>query len=182
MEARIFQLNTSQGGVPKLPVDEVVVEPVTGVAGDVQKERKHHGRPWQALCLWSLEVIEALKNEGHPIAPGYAGENVTIVGVDWEAIRPGVQLQLGAGKVGEPAVLCEITAAAIPCKKQRDWFSDGDWMRIDDEQNPGWARMYAAVLEGGTLRPNDPVTVVRADIDSNPLRTSAELNARWGGW
>jgi MOSC domain-containing protein YiiM len=179
MGARVFQLNTSPGGVPKLPVDTFVVEPVTGVVGDVQAERKHHGRPWQALCLWAVEVIEALKGEGHPIAPGFAGENVTIAGLDWEAVRPGVQLRLGAG---DDAVLCEITAAAVPCKKQRDWFADGDWNRIDDDRHPGWARMYAAVLGGGTLRAGDPVVVVRAEINPTPLRTSAELNARWGGW
>ena len=179
MDARIFQLNSSGGGVPKLPIAEAVVEPDTGVAGDVQAERKHHGRPWQALCLWSLEVIGALQSEGHPIGSGSAGENVTITGLDWEAIRPGVHLQLGEG---ERAVLCEITAAAVPCKKQAQWFSDGDFLRIDDDRHPGWARMYAAVLRGGVLRADDLVTVTRATADPKPLRTSTELNARWGGW
>ena len=174
-EAVIVQLNVSGGGVPKLPVPEVTIEPVTGVAGDVQQEQKHHGRPWQALCLWSLEVIEALQAEGHPIAAGSAGENVTITGIPWDDVRPGVRLALGE------SVVCEITAAAVPCKKQAQWFSDHDWMRIDDDRHPGWARMYAYVIEGGTLRPGDAV-VLSGEPDPNPLRTSAELNERWGGW
>ena len=177
MAGRVVQLNVSGGGVPKLPVPEIDVRADgTGVVGDVQQERKHHGRPWQALCLWSVEVIDALKAEGHPIAPGAAGENVTIEGVDWDAVRPGVQLRIG------DSLLCEITAAAVPCKKQTGWFSDGDWLRIDDVRHPGWARMYAFVHEAGVVRPDDPVEIVRADIDPSPLTTSKELNARWGGW
>ena len=177
MDARIHQLNVSGGGVPKLPVDEVkVTADGGGVAGDVQAERKHHGRPWQALSLWSLEVIDALAAEGHPIAPGSAGENVTIAGLDWSLVKPGVQLRLGTD------VVCEITHYAVPCKKQAQWFSDRDFMRIDEIKHPGWARMYAAVLEGGALTTGDPVTIVQPDPDPSPLTTSEQLNARWGGW
>lgn len=166
--ATVFQLNVSGGGVPKLPVPHIeVAADGTGVLGDVQQERKHHGRPWQALCLWSLDVIDALKDEGHAIEPGYAGENVTVEGLDWLLVRPGTRMRIGD-------VLCEITAPAIPCKKQTAWFSGGDWMRIDDDRHPGWARMYAGVIEGGTVRRGDTVEIVRPTKD--------DLNARWGGW
>lgn len=169
MAGRIVQLNVSGGGVPKLPVGAIeVLADGTGVVGDVQKERRHHGRPWQALCLWSVEVIQTLRQEGHPIAPGSAGENVTIEGLDWRLVRPGTRLALG------DEVVCEITAAAVPCKKQKAWFADGDWMRIDDERFPGWARMYAGVLTGGTLRTGHRAEILRP--------TKSELNARWGGW
>lgn len=172
---RVVQLNVSGGGVPKLPVPEIeVLADGTGVVGDVQKERKHHGRPWQALCLWSVEVIDDLAAEGHPIAAGAAGENVTIEGLDWTAVRPGVQVRIGA------TVRCEITAAAVPCKKLKPWFTDGDWLRIDDDRHPGRARMYAVVHEGGLIRPGDAVEMT-GEVDPSPLRTSAELDARWGG-
>ena len=45
----------------------IVMEPVDGIdiswsgpVGDRQRTRQHHGRPFQAVCLWSTEVIEAL--------------------------------------------------------------------------------------------------------------------------
>ena len=103
---RVAQLNTSPGGLPKVPVASVEVN-YRGVVGDKQKTRVHHGRPWQALCLWSTEVIAAFKSEGHPLEAGYAGENVTIEGLQWSDVRPGVRIRMGE-------VLCEVTAYALP--------------------------------------------------------------------
>ncbi|MBU3718381.1 MAG: hypothetical protein FGM45_08780, partial [Actinobacteria bacterium] len=68
----VVQVNTSKGGVPKGPVAEAYVG-WRGIEGDVQKERAHHGRPFQALCLWSAEVIDRLRADGHPIDYGSAG-------------------------------------------------------------------------------------------------------------
>lgn len=66
---RVHQINTSNGGVPKLAVDRAVIDE-SGVASDEHADKVHHGRPDQALCLYSLEVIETLRSEGHSIAPG----------------------------------------------------------------------------------------------------------------
>jgi hypothetical protein len=85
---RVAHLHIGTGGVPKDPVGEFAVT-WSGPTGDRQRTRRHHGRPFQALCLWSLDVIESLQAEGHPIGPGSAGENVTIAGVDWATLRPG---------------------------------------------------------------------------------------------
>ena len=78
-------LHLSNGGVPKTAAESVDVT-ATGVAGDVQNNRIHHGRPLQALCLWSADVIAALNAEGHPITPGVAGENITVSGIDWACL------------------------------------------------------------------------------------------------
>jgi MOSC domain-containing protein YiiM len=59
MNAAIHQLNISNGGVPKRPVPAAeLTHP--GLAGDRQRDTRHHGDPDRALCLFSLEVIEAL--------------------------------------------------------------------------------------------------------------------------
>ena len=58
----VESINVSDGGVPKRPVPEVVVGR-RGLEGDRQRSRKHHGRVWQALCLYSIDVIEALANK-----------------------------------------------------------------------------------------------------------------------
>ena len=150
-EGRVAQLNVSDGGVPKVPV-EVAEVGDRGLVGDRQAERKHHGRPLQALCLWSSEVIDSLRAEGHPIVPGAAGENVTISGIDWATVRPGTQLLIGD-------VLAEVSAWAVPCTKNAQWFADGDFRRMAHDRHPGWSRAYAWVREPGTIRQGDPVVV-----------------------
>ena len=153
MTAFVHQLNVSDGGVPKSAVDSAYVN-VRGIVGDTQADRKHHGRPSQALCLYSTEVIDALRAEGHPIAAGNAGENVTISGLDWSELSSGVRLRLGA------RVLVELTDPATPCGKNARWFSDRDPSRIDHDRHRGWSRWYAKVLAGGDVACGDAVEVV----------------------
>jgi hypothetical protein len=77
----VEQINVSNGGLPKTPVERATLT-VDGLEGDRQGNRKHHGRPFQAVCLWSAEVIADLSAAGHPIGPGRAGENLTLRGID----------------------------------------------------------------------------------------------------
>lgn len=147
---RVARLSRSGGGVPKLPVDVVAVG-FRGVEGDRQATRAHHGRPWQALCLWSSEVVDALAADGHPIAPGAAGENVTIHGLRWPDVTPGVRLRIGE-------VLCQVSAYAVPCKQNARWFADGRFQRIHHSNGPV-SRVYATVLEPGTIRSDDTVVL-----------------------
>lgn len=147
----VSQISVSSGGVPKEPVQSVGVDGA-GVTGDAQGDRRHHGRPVQAICLWSADVIERLAGEGHPIAAGNAGENFTLAGVEWAALRPGSRLD-----IGEVPML--VTAHAIPCAKNAQWFSDRDFNRILHDRNPGFSRLYAIPLTAGTVRTGDRVTV-----------------------
>jgi MOSC domain-containing protein YiiM len=150
-EGRVAQLSTSPGGVPKQRVEQVEVG-VRGIVGDGQAHRRHHGRAWQALCLWSVEVIDLLRVEGHPIAPGAAGENVTIAGLDWADVRSGVRLALGDD------VLAEVTVFALPCESNARWFRHGEFERMHHLRGPV-SRVYARVLGGGTIREGDAVVL-----------------------
>jgi hypothetical protein len=144
----VRQLSTSGGGLPKFAVERAEVG-FRGVFGDTQRTRRHHGRPFQALCLWSTEVIGALVADGHPIAAGSAGENVTIAGLDWPTLFPGVRLQIGE-------VLCEVSSYAVPCSQNRPWFSDGDVSRIHHD-NGDLSRLYATVVRPGAVATGDMV-------------------------
>ena len=85
----VAQVSASGGGVPKTAVARAEVT-WRGLDVDRQSDRGNHGRPWQALCLWSAEVVDALAAEGHPIGYGYAGENITVAGILREgAVEPG---------------------------------------------------------------------------------------------
>lgn len=153
--AHIHQINVSDGGVPKLPVDRAAVH-VDGMEGDRQADRKHHGGPDQTLCLYSLEVIEMLQAEGHPIAPGSAGENLTIAGLDWAAGAPGQRYRIGDVPV------IEITDVATPCAKNAQWFADGRFSRMSDTRHPGASRWYAKVLTPGIVAAGDPVLLLNS--------------------
>lgn len=133
-----------------------------GLRDDVQRETKHHGRPSQALCLWSGEVVDALLAEGHPIAPGAAGENLSIRGIDWAKVRPGSIATTGSLRF-------ELSGWALPCAKNRRLFLPGPdgtkpELRIDPDRHPGSSRAYAYVLTDrtcdviGTLQPGDAIT------------------------
>ena len=86
---RVLQINVSNGGVPKLPVEAVDVGE-RGITIDSQADRKHHGHPEQALCLFAIEQIRVLQEEGHPIDAGSTGENITTEGLDPRRRTPGI--------------------------------------------------------------------------------------------
>ena len=146
----LAHLHASRGGLPKHPVERVEIG-WGGVEGDVQATRKHHGRPWQALCLWSTEVIEAFRAGGHPVAPGLAGENITVTGLPWADVRPGVRLQVGTA-------MCEVSAYALPCSKTASCFVGGEFAVMHHERGPV-SRVYATVLQPGSAAIGDPVVL-----------------------
>jgi MOSC domain-containing protein YiiM len=146
----VVQLNVSEGGVPKRPVESVQIDE-TGVVGDRQAARRHHGRPWQAVSVWSAEVIDAFAADGHPIGYGRCGENVTVRDLPWADVRCGVRLAIGAA-------LVQISLFALPCAKNAQWFSDGDFSHMHHERGPV-SRAYATVLTGGEVRIGDPVVL-----------------------
>jgi len=141
---RIASINVSGGGVPKVSRAEAWISR-NGVYGDNQADRKHHGGPDRAVCIYALEVIRALEAEGHPVGVGRTGENLTVSGVDWELVAPGTVWRAGAA-------LLEVASYTAPCKTIRDCFLDKRYKRISQKLNPGWSRVYARVLEEGRVR------------------------------
>ena len=150
-EGRVEAINTSRGGVPKTAVFEAVVTR-EGIVGDVQRDLRHHGGPERAVSIYSLELIADLQREGHPIAPGTAGENLTVSGVDWPLAVPGCEIQVGDVRLA-------VTGFASPCENIRRSFKDEHFTRISQKVHPGWSRVYCRVVVPGTIRPGDPVRV-----------------------
>ena len=148
----VHQVSISDGGVPKKPVLEACVTE-RGVEGDRQRNLKFHGGVERAVCLFSLDLIERLQDEGHSIEPGSSGENLTLAGLDWGEVHPGVRLAVG------PDVQLEVTSYTVPCSHNARWFRDGEYARISQKHNPGWSRVYARVLRDGVVRPGDEVKI-----------------------
>jgi MOSC domain-containing protein YiiM len=149
----IYQLNCSDGGVPKLPVREAQLTP-TGLVGDRQAHTRFHGGPERALCLYALEQIQALQAEGHPIFPGSVGENVTVADLDWSRLAPGVRLALG------DEVVIELSSYAMPCRSIKRSFRDEKFGRISQKTHAGESRLYARVIRTGKLAVGQTVRVL----------------------
>ena len=151
--ARIFQINISQGGVPKRPVSQAEIT-FNGLRGDHQNDLKHHGGFDRAVCLYSLETIILLQKEDHPIFPGSTGENLTITGLNWELMVPDIQLKIGSD------IKLETVSFTHPCKTIAKSFVDKNFTRISQEIHPGWSRLYARVLETGVVQVSDEVHLI----------------------
>jgi MOSC domain-containing protein YiiM len=103
------------------------------------------------------ERIRALQAEGHPIAPGSIGENLTIDGIDWSAVTPGLCLLLGED------VVAQVTRYTAPCLNITASFRHRDSSRVSQKRDPGDSRVYARVLREGHLAHGDRVRLLTED-------------------
>lgn len=152
-KGRIVQISVSNGGVPKTAVPSARITE-HGVDGDRQRDLEHHGGPERAVCLFSMERIRDLQGEGHAIVPGSAGENLTVEGIDWDAVQPNARILLGDD------VALEVTRYTSPCVNIRSAFAGGNYARISQKRHAGWSRVYARVLAPGVVKTGDAVRVL----------------------
>ena len=160
----VAHLFRADGGVPKTAVDEVSVG-IRGIVGDGQAHRQHHGRPFQALSLFSVELVGELRREGHPIIPGGVGENITTRGLDWDALQPGVQVRIGT-------VVAEVSCFADPCSQIAHNFIGRNFSRIDEDRITGSGRRYAWVLEPGEIRVGDAIVIGESALLGAPTEAA----------
>ena len=155
MSAVVHSINIStQGGVPKLPIDKAQIK-FEGVEGDFNKFRteKKNSTGTRAVTLFSLEQIEKLKSEGHSIDVGTTGENITIEGVDWPTLDVGTRMMIGEAMI-------ELSEPTAPCSKIGKSFIDGAFSRIDHELELGWSRWSASVIEEGGVQVGSQVILL----------------------
>ena len=157
----IVHVNVSGGGVPKHPVPAAHVYS-SGLEGDAWNDKKHHGLPGQAVCLFSTELIEELRQEGFPLFPGALGENLTTRGLEYRQIRLGQIYQIGK------EVKIRITKIRTPCRTIAV-YGEGILRATYDSEvkggnvnSPKWGRSgyYAEVIQEGTVRPGDPIILL----------------------
>jgi MOSC domain-containing protein YiiM len=153
MNGLVHSINISSGGVPKSSVEEAKVSK-NGVEGDFNVFRESRGGdPDRAICIFSLERIEELKGEGHPIEVGSTGENLTLRGIKWNSLKDGMRLEIG------DAVL-ELSEPCAPCSKIGESFIERKFSRVDHEQEKGWARWLARVVQEGIVSIGDSVKII----------------------
>ena len=153
IEGRLQAIHTSNGGVPKQARASVRVT-IDGIEGDRQRDLRFHGGPLRAVSLYSLELIDALQREGHPIVPGAMGENLTLAGLEWSAMLPGATIEIGP-------VRLVLTGFASPCKNIAPAFRDEHFVRVSQKVHPGWSRLYAKVEREGVITVGDAARIIQ---------------------
>jgi MOSC domain-containing protein YiiM len=148
-----------------------------GVAGDAHMGEtvKHRSRvsrdPTQPnlrqVHLIHAELFSELRGKGFAVQPADLGENVTTSGVELLALPTGTRLALGDSAV------VEITGLRNPCV-QIDQFQQGLMAALLDRDADGGlirkAGVMAIVLQGGEVRPGDPIEIEWPAAPHRPLR------------
>lgn len=164
-DGTVVQVSLGPGGLPNQPVAEATLTKV-GLEGDQFRYTNLHGLPDQAVLILTCEALEELKREGYPLFSGALGENLTIRGIDRHRIQPGQRWRVGS------EVILEITKRRSPCatidvygKSLRKRIFD-DRVKKNDTRSPRWglSGVYARVIQGGTLRPGDPISLAEQDV------------------
>ena len=143
----ILSINISKGGIPKSPVSSVRVN-FAGLEGDGHNHEKHY-RPTQAVCIQDAERLEELCAKGYPLVPGAAGENLTVRGLNVNALPAGTVLEFSGG------VVLEITRSRPTC-----YVMDQIHPKLKEDATDCHG-MYAKVLEEGTVRINDSIKAIK---------------------
>lgn len=165
--ATVLAVNISRGGLPKKPVNTARVD-LNGLCGDGHEHEKHC-RPDRAVTIQDIELLDELRLEGFPLAPGLMGENLTVRGLGVQSLSPGDRLVFSGGPV------LELTKIRKPC-----YVLDQIDPRLK-ETVVGRCGFLARVVQPGDLQPGQSITVERGGLPlydgSMDKLKSADLNA-----
>jgi len=159
MTGTVLQVNVSRGGIPKRAIPSGVLT-AAGIEGDAWRY-PFHGVPRQAVLLITAEGIDELVARGFPLFHGALGENLTTRGLDRRALRFGQRLRVGDATI-------ELTRMRQPCSTLNVYGPGIQAAMYDarvvkgDPESPLWglSGFYASVVEPGTVRAGDAVSVV----------------------
>jgi len=173
----VVAVSTSPGHTLSKPnVDRIMLVSGIGVEGDAHcgTTVKHRSRvardPSQPnlrqVHLLHAELLDDLAGNGHDVAPGALGENVTTRGVDLLGLPTGTLVHLGADAVvrveglRNPCVQIEAYDAGL-LRHVAGRAPDGSVVRR--------AGVMGVVLAGGLVRAGDPIRLVLPEHPHRPL-------------
>ncbi|MGZ4500974.1 MAG: MOSC domain-containing protein [Nocardioidaceae bacterium] len=148
--------NLRRTAIRKSPVTGPVRVRELGLDGDQVADTEHHGGTYQAVYAFAQEDLDFWTEQlGETVPPGLFGENLTTTGIDVNEAVVGERWRIGTA-------LLQVIEVRIPCNVFKNWlgvrgYDNTVWVkRFTAEGRPG---PYLRVLEEGTLRVGDPITV-----------------------
>lgn len=141
--ATVLSVNISQEkGERKTPVSSATISPGHGIASDA------HAGPWhRQVSLLAVESIRKMQALGLEVGPGDFAENLTTEGVDLISLPVGTRIRIGG------SVEVEVTQIGKECHDRcAIYYQAGDCVMPKEG-------IFARVLEGGEVRPGDPIRV-----------------------
>ena len=143
---------SATAGVPKRPVQRGADRARRRWSATVSGPPAPRPAVAGACALWSAEVIDAFAADGHPIDYGACGENLTVRGLPWAEVRPGVRLAVGS-------VLVEASLFALPVPEQRAVVLRPGLRAGCTTSGDRSAASTPPSLEGGEVRAGDAVVL-----------------------
>ena len=137
-----------------------------GFTGDTVADRKHHGGPDKAVCVYpSSRYDDWLARYGDPLPRPAFGENLLLDDVDEESAYVGDILRIGTA-------LVQISQPRVPCYKPAAFT--GEARLTLDLRRTGWTGWYLRVLERGVVAEGDGAALIeRLDGALSVLRLNA---------
>lgn len=144
-------LRAVASGIFKQPLNQAVSVTRTGLIGDEQGDRAHHGGPEKAVHHYAFDHYAVWRGETPALAPclqraGAFGENISTEGLTESDVCIGDIYRLGTS-------LVQVSQARQPCWRLNERFGDATMARrVQDSGRTGW---YYRVLEEGRVGPGD---------------------------
>jgi MOSC domain-containing protein YiiM len=141
MQGTVVAVCTSlKKGTPKKSQEEVTLRPDWGVEGDAHAENWH-----RQVSLLAEESIAKMQAKGLRVRAGSFAENLTTHGIDLLGLPIGSRVAVGS------RVVLEITQHGKICHdKCAIYYQAGDCVMPREG-------IFAKVVEGGPVRPGDPI-------------------------
>lgn len=132
-------------GTRKICVEQARIVVDHGIDGDA-----HAGNTHRQVSLLACESISEMRGKGLEVFFGDFAENIATSGIDWKIVPVGTRVRLGQN------CLLEITQIGKECvKKCAIFYQAGDCIMPREG-------VFARVIEGGTIRTGDKITILPA--------------------
>ncbi|TQR28838.1 MOSC domain-containing protein [Lysinibacillus sphaericus] len=138
-------------GIEKRKVQEVYLS-ARGFEGDDVADKKHHGGPDRAVCLYSAEhYIQWEQELGKPLPTAAFGENLTVTNM--------LEADICIGdiyKIGDAVI--QVTQGRVPCSTI-DKYAEANTL-LKRLIETGYTGFLARVLEEGTICADSKIELV----------------------
>ncbi len=179
-----------RSAILKSPIDAPIMVGPLGLAGDAQKEKKHHGGPMKAVlvygaahyAMWDAslrphaatyaDALRAMSADVDASAYGFGafGENITVDNLTEQTVYLGDVWQVGG-------CVLQVSEPRGPCATlTRRWMRPELFAEVQATAAAGW---YNSVREPGEIRAGDTMRLVeRVQHDWSMARVFTLIESR----